>query len=154
MNNRTLLRVLLVLTLCYAGLSAIAYLSMSVMQPLLAEGYSAYASHFPSEFYSVLEVLCNAPRSYFLLTSVCYLLEVVGAILMWRPRAAGFHCYAIARLLLILAPALFLGRAFIGLGDIMFALLYIALYYYLLRQLGIFGSKADASATPPDNLPQ
>ena len=63
------------------------------------------------------------------------LLEVLGAALMWQLRWGGFHCYALARLLLLLLPLLFLGRGFVGIGNIMMALLFIVVYFLLMRQL-------------------
>lgn len=138
MNHRTLLHIFLVLTFCFAGLSAIAYLSIGIMQPMLANYYANYSDLFPSEVYATLERFFDAPQGFYIISAILYLLEVVGAALMWKLRTAGFHCYTIARLLLLLVPLLFLGRGTVGLGDIMFALLYIGLYFYLLRQLSAF----------------
>ena len=89
------------------------------------------------------------PRGYFLGAGLLYLLELLGAIFMWRLRWTGFHCYTLARLLLLLLPLLFLGRDFVGIGDIMMALLFVGIYYLLMRQL-----KADQPEPPQEGQEQ
>ena len=135
MSRRTLFRILLVLTMVWAGLSAFAYLMMALMMPSMQSIYEQTPSLLPEEFSVMMQRLFEVPRGYYAGAGLLYLLEVLGAAYMWRLRWPGFHCYTLARLLLLLLPALFLGRGFVGIGDIMFALLFIALYYMLMRQL-------------------
>ena len=97
----------------------------------------------PEEFYATMERMFEVPKSYYLVCSLLFALELAGAILMWNLRRSGFHSYTIARLLLLLLPLLFLGRGYVAVGDIMFALLFILVYYLLLRQLGVFGAKSE-----------
>ena len=95
----------------------------------------------------MMQRLFEMPRGYFAGAGLLYVLEVLGAALMWRLRWTGFHCYTLARLLLLLLPLLFLGRGFVGLGDVMMALLFVAVYYMLMRQL-------TAEANPPADQPE
>lgn len=138
MNNKLTLRILLVITFIYAGLSTFSYLAMGAMLPSLQKYYEAHSDLFPSEFYTMMTTFFEMPREYFIIAGLTYILEIVGAALMWNIRRSGFHCYTIARLLLLLVPLLFLGRGFLGIGDIMMAALFILVYWLLLKQLGAF----------------
>ena len=134
MQQKTLFHILLVITFIFAGLSAFSYLMTALLLPTMQQIYADNPTMLPEQF-SVM------PRGFFLGAGLLYVLEVLGAALMWRLRWSGFHCYTLARLLLLLLPALFLGRGFVGIGDIMMALLFVAVYYMLMRQL---------TAAPPE----
>lgn len=135
MNNKTLFRILLVITFVFAGLNAFSYLVTAAMLPTIQQIYADNPGLLPEQFSIAMQQLMDTPRGYFAGAGLLYALEVLGAALMWRLRWPGFHCYTLARLLLLLLPALFLGRGFVGVGDIMFALLYVAVYYMLMRRL-------------------
>lgn len=145
MNNKTLFRILLVITFISAGLSAFSYLVTAAILPTMQQIYSDNPNILPEQFSVMMQQMLDTPRGYFLGAGVLYLLEVLGAALMWRLRWPGFHCYTLARLLLLLLPLLFLGRGFVGIGDIMFALLFVTVYYMLMRQL----TAAEPSQQPP-----
>lgn len=148
MQQKTLFHILLVITFIFAGLSAFSYLMTALMLPTLQQVYAENSSLLPEQFSVMMQQIFDTPRGYFLGAGLLYLLELLGAILMWRLRWTGFHCYTLARLLLLLLPLLFLGRGFVGIGDIMMALLFIAVYYMLMRQLS-----AEEPPQQPD-LPQ
>ena len=142
-NSRTLLRILLVITFISAGLSALVYFIMGISLPIVKDYYAANPSVLPEQFSTVMERMMEVPQTYYIGCALLYALEVLGAAFMWNLRQSGFHCYTLARLLLILIPLLFLGRGFVGIGDIMFAILFIFIYWSLLRQLGAFSKKED-----------
>ncbi|MBR4773981.1 MAG: hypothetical protein IK010_06070 [Bacteroidales bacterium] len=150
MSNRTFLHVLLVLTLVWAGLSCFAYLMMGLLMPSMQTIYEQSPSLLPEEFTVMIHRLFEIPRGYYVGAGLLYGLEVLGAAFMWRLRWMGFHCYALARLLLLLLPVLFIGKGFVGVGDIMFALLFIVVYYLLLRQLNAATDNQDKPTLPPD----
>lgn len=135
MNNKTVFHILLVITIGWAGLSAMSYLSMGLMLPTVRQVLADNPSMLPEQMEVMMERLLDTPRSFYIVSALLYLLEVLGAAFMWRLRWPGFHCYTLARLLLLLLPALFLGRAFLGVGDIMMALLFVTVYYLLMRRL-------------------
>lgn len=135
MQQKTLFQILLVITFIFAGLSAFSYLVTALTLPTLQQVYADNPTILPEQFSVMMQQLLDTPRGYFLGAGILYLLEVLGAAFMWRLRWTGFHCYTLARLLLLLLPLLFLGRGFVGIGDIMFALLFVAIYYMLMRQL-------------------
>lgn len=139
MKNTTALRILLVLSMIWASLSCLSYLMMGLMMPAFQDYYASHPNMMPEEFYTMMERMFEVPKSYYLVCSLLFALELAGAILMWNLRRSGFHSYTIARLLLLLLPLLFLGRGAMAIGDVMLALLFILVYYILLRQLGVFG---------------
>ncbi len=142
-SSRTLLRILLVITFISAGLSALVYFIMGISLPVVKDYYAANPSVLPEQFSTVMERMMEVPQTYYIGCSLLYALEVLGAAFMWNLRQSGFHCYVMARLLLLIIPMLFLGRGFVGIGDIMFAILFILIYWSLLRQLGVFAKKED-----------
>ncbi len=145
MNNKTTLHILLVLTMIWAGLSFFSYIMMGLMLPTFQEYYSVHPDVLPEQFHVMMERMFEVPKSYYPVCGLLYALEVTGAVLMWNLRRSGFHSYALARLLLLLLPLLFLGRGSVAIGDVMFALLFILVYYLLLRQQGVFGAKEEES---------
>ena len=135
----TTLRILLVLSLVNAVVSAVAYLGMALLLPSMGRMVEANSALFPAEFAVMWERMAAVPRPLYAAQSALYILSFAGCILMWNLRRSGFHAYAIAQLLLLLLPLLFLGKAYLGLGDLMFTALFLTVYYLLLRQLGVFG---------------
>lgn len=150
-NKRVLLHILLVITFISAGLSAVVYLTMGATLPMVRNYYAANPSLLPEQFATYMETMLEVPQTYYVGCGVLYAVEVLGAALMWTLRQAGFHCYTLARLLLIIMPLLFLGRGFVGIGDVMLAVLFIFIYWSLLRQLGAFAKKDEEGDNTTDN---
>lgn len=153
MNQKVFLHILLVLTFIYAGLSCLSALMMIPMQPVMSDFYAANPDILPEEFTVVMQRYLELPRGFFLATALLYGLEVAGGVLMWNLRVSGFHCYTLARLLLLLVPLLFLGKGYVGLGEIMMAVLFIAVYWMLMKQLGVFNNK-DKDEPEPEPEPE
>ena len=139
-NPRLTLRILLVLSLVYSALSALAYLGMSLLMPSMQRIYEANPTLLPGEMVVMWERIAAVPRILYAVQGLLAALSFTGCILMWHLRRSGYHTYAIAQLLLLLLPLLFLGKGYLGLGDIMFTALFLLVYFLLLRQLGIFGT--------------
>ena len=150
-NNRVLLHILLVITFLSAGLSALVYILMGAMLPMVRDYYAANPDILPEQFSIFMERMMEVPQTYYVGCGILYAVEVLGGALMWTLRSTGFHCYTLARLLLLVMPMLFLGRGFVGIGDIMFAVLFIFIYWSLMRQLGAFAKKGDSEAPAEDN---
>ena len=150
-NNKVLLHILLVITFLSAGLSALVYLTMGAMLPTVQNYYAANPGILPEQFSTYMERMMEVPQSYYVGCGILYAVEVLGGALMWALRPTGFHCYTLARLLLLVMPMLFLGRGFVGIGDIMFAILFIFIYWSLMRQLGAFAKKDDKENNAEEN---
>ena len=73
-------------------------------------------------------------------------------IVCGKLRRSGFHFYAIAQLLMLVLPLLFMGKGFLGLGDVMFTALFLLIYYLQLKSLGAFDG--DNTADPPAVAPE
>lgn len=56
---------------------------------------------------SVYHTMFSIDKVYYLLTSLLYVGSFVGAVFMWKMRKTGFHVYAIAQILILIAAALF-----------------------------------------------
>ena len=152
MKNLGLLRFLLVLSGIFASLSLFSATMMATMLPTLDRLYQANADNFPGEIMAMWNRMAAIPRPFYAAQVVLYAVELTGVVLMWRLRRSGFHCYALSCLLLLLLPLLFLGRGNLATGDLMFTLLFLALYYFLLRGNGVFSSSFDDNSdSPGDN---
>lgn len=136
MSNRTTLRVLLVLSMIGSGFSFLGYAVMAAAMPAVQAAFGQMQQQVPAELAVAYERLFAMPRLFFAVSAVLCALSLLGVTLMWRLRRAGFHCYALAQLLLLIVPVLFLGKEFLGLGDIMFTALFVAAYYFLFKSLG------------------
>jgi hypothetical protein len=56
-------------------------------------------------------------------------------------RRNGFFSYSLAKVLLMLMPMLFLDRSYVGVGNMMVAVLFIVCYFLLMRSLGILSRR-------------
>ena len=91
----------------------------------------------------------SIPQPFYAGMAVLGLLSVVGCVLMWNLRRSGYHCYAIAQLLMLALPLLFIGKDFLGLGDVMMTALFLVVYYLQLKRLDVFSPKE----LPSDDTP-
>ncbi|MBP5645035.1 MAG: hypothetical protein J6W95_03805 [Bacteroidales bacterium] len=135
MKYKTLFHVLLVITMVWGSISTLSYIMMAVMMPVMQDMYNQSQAAFPAEWAVAMQRVFEVPRGFYAGAGVLYLLEVLGAVMMWRLRWTGFHCYTLARLLILVLPVLFIGRSYLGIGDIMMALLWVAMYYMIMRRM-------------------
>ena len=154
------LHILLIISFIYTGMWTLCHFMLGLTGPdaraTMLEVYRTMAEK--NEAFSAYAILCEqlfaVPQWYYL---VCGLLDAVsfgGLLLMWRLRKNGFHCYTLAKMLLMLMPLLFLDRSYVGFGDMMIAVVFIVYYFFLLKALGAFGntpSQKNDMPTPTDN---
>ena len=154
-SNIKTLRVILILSFVYTGMWMLCHLMLGLTgteaRTTMLEVYQTLAEK--NESYSAFAIMCEqlfaVPQWYYI---ICFLLDAVsfgGLFLMWRIRKNGFHCYSLAKLLLMLMPLLFLDRSYVGFGDMMMAILFIAYYFFLMKSLGAF----DGNTTIPADTP-
>ena len=150
MKPQTLLKILLVLSMITAGSSFLDCFNIAFL-PALYEQIPAmmaqygFDEHATGAMKRMVEIRLALPQGYHLALGALWTLSFVGCLLMWKLRRAGFHCYTLAQLLLLLLPALFLGKSAEILGDAMFAALFIFCYWRLLKTLGVFSADPDIS---------
>ena len=142
-SNLTLLKVLLVLTFISAGLNLFSYGILSLSLPWFKQTLADNPGLVPEQVQTTFDMILGLPRSFFSVSALLYALELLGAVLMWKLRRSGFHCYTLSRLLLLLIPVLFIGRDYLRIGEIMFAALFILAYYLILKSLDVFKAKDD-----------
>ena len=133
MNNRLTLRILLVFSMIGGLASAFSYFMMAAFMPHIERLVESQPALLPDQMHVMWERMAAIPRPFYAALGALNLLSLVCCILMWNLRRSGFHTYTIAQLLLLLLPLLFLGKAYLGLGDIMFTALFLLIYYLLMR---------------------
>lgn len=136
--------ILLVMSIIYGATMFLSSCIMAVALPSLDKIYSANQSLLPAEFFTAWERMAAIPRPFYAAMALCGALSVTGCILMWNLRRSGYHCYAIAQLMMLVLPLLFLGKSYLGIGDVMFTALFLLVYYFQLKRLGTFD--------PPETL--
>ena len=81
----------------------------------------------PALVAETMERFMEIPAYYYLISAVLYIVSLIGVIMMWKMKKKGFHFYTLAQLLALLLTAM-LGKAYIGMGDVMMTLLFVAFY--------------------------
>ena len=151
------LHILLIISFVYTGMWTICHFMLGLTGPdaraTMLEVYQSMAQK--NETFSAYALLCEqlfaVPQWYYLICGLLDAFSLGGLWLMWRLRKNGFHSYTLAKLLLMLMPLLFLDRSYVGAGDMMMAILFIAYYFFLMKSLGAFGG---TPTTQPDNPSQ
>lgn len=145
------LHLLLILSFINTGLMLFSELITAAMLPDMITFVDANRDTFPNEMALMIDRTLNIPQWYFLILAVLDAVSVTGLVMMWRLRKNGFHCYALSKLLLIMMPLLFLDRMYIGIGNIMIAVLVIAYYYVLMRGLNMAEADSATEAEADEN---
>ena len=148
-----MLRILLVLSIIYGAMMFFSGLTMAVALPSLDTLYRANPSLLPDTLFTMWERMAAVPRLLYAGMAALSLMSVVGCVLMWNIRRSGFHFYAIAQLLMLVLPLLFLGTGYLGLGDVMFTALFLLVYYLQLKGLGAFDND-DPTPEPTEDTEQ
>lgn len=143
------LHIVLALSLITNGLNALSYFTLSF------EGVRNMMQNnmqlIPEVMQESYDFLLSIPSSFYLVSSLFYIIAFVGCLIMWRPRGIGFHYYTLAKLLLIGTPLVFIGRQYFNLGDLMISLLFIVYYFISLRSLDAFSKSEPDSSEDSDN---
>lgn len=139
--NLRSLHILLVLSFINTGFYLLGELLSGLCLPWMQEYYASNPSMLPEEYSQLVQRSLQIPQWYYLLSALLDAASVVGLVLMWRLRKNGFHCYTLAKLLLMILPLLFLDRSYIGIGNIMLGVLVIAYYFFLMRALGLLSGE-------------
>jgi hypothetical protein len=143
------LHIVLALSLITNGLNALSYFTLSF------EGVRNMMQNnmqlIPEVMQESYDFLLSIPSSFYLVSSLFYIIAFVGCLIMWRPRGIGFHYYTLAKLLLIGTPLVFIGRQYFNLGDLMISLLFIVYYFISLRSLDAFSKQTTDNQETPTN---
>ncbi len=135
-HQLVMFRSVLVLSMIGSGISCLSNLMSGLMIGPIRTVYERGMIEVPEALQPYYEsMLYDMPQSFFIITGILNGISLAGVILMWQLRKHGFHYYSIAQLLMIVTALLLVGRAALGIGDIMFTLLFIGFYYVALKSL-------------------
>ena len=129
------LHIFLVLSMIGSGYMLLNSIFMTAMLPTLRQFLESNLSAFPVELQAAYEVALDIPRICYALMMILYGLSLTGVILMWKFRQNGWHCYTLAQLLLLVVPVLFMGKAYLSLGDVMLSILFVVIYFVFLKSI-------------------
>jgi hypothetical protein len=101
----TFFRILCIASLLGSGMGLVSYLFCGIFYDSLGPAIDATPFKMQRE---VMEVLLSAGRWFFITNAIFYGLSLFGAVQMWNLRKIGFHFYAIAQILLLIVPMLFI----------------------------------------------
>jgi len=151
--NLRSLHVLLVISFIITG-SQFIWEVMGIVGifPKISEFYANNPSEYNDVFNIKMEQEMAIPQWYNLLRALLDLTSGVGLVLMWKLRKNGFHAYTLSKLLLMLLPLMFLDRSYMGIGDIMIAVLFIVYYFFLMKNLGAFNGGNAVEESPSEEI--
>ena len=130
---------------------ALNSLFMSAFLPVIKQFMDSSVAAMPVEFKAAYEIALSTPRICYILMTLLYALSFIGAILMWKLRQNGWHCYTLAQLLLLVVPVLFMGKAYLGLGDVLMSILFVGFYFAVLREIHKLQDLIGESKNTPSN---
>lgn len=124
-----LLTILCILTFIGSGSSLIANGFLFLMFDQVKEiiGQQEVLSFLGSEI--DLSFLLDIKPVFFLLQASLYFLSVVGAYQMFQLRKVGFHIYAVAQILLLIVPKVFIPALPFPFFELMISTVFVFLYY-------------------------
>ena len=76
-----------------------------------------------------LSTLLDISPVFYLLQAVVSALSLAGAIMMWNLRKTGFHLYAVAQIVMLIIPKLFLPALPFPVFELSVSALFVYLYY-------------------------
>jgi len=76
----------------------------------------------------VLEILKSSGRIYYLFISILYLISLYGVNKMWHLQKRGIHFYAIAQIVMLILPLLFVNAGMSVLPGLLITVLFIFIY--------------------------
>lgn len=103
------------------------------------ENYAELMTKFgmnEEQYEQAMAAILNVGRNYYLLTALLYAASFVGVLYMWKMLKKGFHIYAIAQILLLIANALMFcpvtGES--PWGSVVLTALFILIYFNYYRK--------------------
>lgn len=125
-----MLSALCILTFIGSGTGAFVYWTYGLFFKEFQQLYESGALTFPG-----LDVILSGGQKYFLTGAVLFSASLAGAILMWKMRAAGFHLYTAAQVLLSLLPVVMIKEYPFPVVDFAITALFIFLYWRYLSRM-------------------
>ncbi len=129
------LSVLCVLSFVGSGLSFFSHLLVWLfydvfLELLYSDAYSTIPNLNIEELQSYLEA---GGKLFFFVSAVLFFVSLVGVYKMWHLKKIGIHYYAIAQILLVIMPLLFISRNMPVFGALLLSVLFILMYARYLK---------------------
>ncbi len=126
---------LCILSFIGSGMSLVSHLIVwlfynTFLELLSSDTYSSIPNLNTEELLSYLE---TGGRLFFLVSAILFLFSLVGVYKMWHLKKIGIHYYAIAQILLVITPLLFISRSMPVFGALLLSVLFILLYARYLK---------------------
>jgi hypothetical protein len=99
------LKVLCILTFIGSGAALFAYFVIGAFYDIFL---SADMKLLGDDEKEMIRMMLSAGKLFFLLSALLYGVSLYGSILMWKLRKLGFHLYAVAQIVLLILPLLFI----------------------------------------------
>lgn len=139
------LLVLCIFTFIGSGYSALYYLLMPFAKGMLPEAMNLYGDAFKKmgtevveQMNQVMTFMAGVPSWKYLLAGLCFVGSVVGAAFMLKLRKEGFHIYVVSQILSFAILSFLIGGLIKPqVGDIMWTVTFILLYYMQMRKAGV-----------------
>ncbi len=120
----TLLTVICILTFIGSGLSALLYLIAAVAFGAI----SGLLDSIPG-----MSAIIGGGAIFFVVSLILAAVSLFGAIKMWGLKKMGFYLYAVAQVLMLVVPFIFITGATFSIFGFIFTALFIALYAVNLK---------------------
>jgi hypothetical protein len=104
----TFFRILCIGTFIWSGWFAFSTFVCGIFFDGLGPAIKSSPISLPPEILDSLPLLLAAGRWFFISTAVFNGLSLFGAIKMWNLQKSGFHFYAIAQIILLIIPMIFI----------------------------------------------
>ncbi|MBU1011832.1 MAG: hypothetical protein KKG99_02405 [Bacteroidetes bacterium] len=122
------LTIICILTFIGSGLAAFSNLIIHLSFDMLLETYESGGLNLPGA-----EIVFTYSKSFYLLSFFLYSFSLYGAMLMWRLKKFGFHTYAIAQILLLIIPSLYVKTEQFPLFGVLLTTTFILFYFRHLK---------------------
>lgn len=135
-NQDKFLKILCFLTFIWSGFGIFTNLLLS----LFFENYKILIPemNFPTEYKDLkqmLLIMMSAGRFYFFISLLLNISSFYGAYLMLKMKKQGFHFYAIAQIIMLLLPMIFLKSLPFSFMEFITTALFIAFYAIHTREI-------------------
>ncbi len=132
-NNQNIKRpeslsILCVLTFIGSGLAAFSNLVIYLSFDMLFETYESGGLNLPGA-----EIIFSFTKSFFIISFFIYSISFSGALRMWKLKKIGFHVYAIAQILLLILPSLFVKTEQFPIVGVLITVVFILFYFRHLK---------------------
>lgn len=130
------LRILCILTFIWSGFGILTNLLIT----LFFDSYNQLLPqiNFPAEYKEMKQLIVlmlSAGRFYFLIALLLNISSFFGAFLMFNQKKQGFHFYAIAQIILLMLPMIFIKGIPVSFMEMLTTVSFIGLYAIQTREI-------------------